>query len=202
VEQRVPSLPSLGSDRCLRCHAGDAGREGETGSASRHGRQHDHPGPSLCGGHKKGTQAQEALGRSRGGFSTKIHARCDRKGRPLGFALTPGEAHDTKGFLTLLRLIDDRVRALIADKGYDSDDIRETLRQARIEPVIPSRSNRRQPVSFDRQAYKERNQIERLFNRLKNWRRVATRYDKSAASFLAFITIASITQWLPFVHET
>jgi transposase len=99
-------------------------------------------------------------------------------------------------------MIDDRIRALIADKGYDSDLIRETLCHAHIEPVIPSRSNRKQPVSFDQKAYRERNRIERLFNRLKNWRRVATRYDKSAASFLAFITIASVTQWLPFVHET
>lgn len=104
--------------------------------------------------------------------------------------------------MTLLRMIDDRIRALIGDKGYDSDAIRGELRAAGIEPVIPSRRNRRQPAAFDRETYKERNRIERMFNRLKNWRRVATRYDKSAASFLAFVSIAAIKQWLPFVHET
>jgi transposase len=156
----------------------------------------------VCRRHKKGTQNQEALGRSRGGFSTKIHARCDEQGRPLGFALTPGETHDTKGFTILMRMIDDRIRALIADKGYDSDAIREALRDADIEPVIPSRSNRKQPISFDRETYKLRNRIERMFNKLKNWRRIATRYDKSASSFLAFITVVAAKQWIPFVHET
>ena len=102
----------------------------------------------------------------------------------------------------LLRMIGDRIEALIADKGYNSDAIREELRRAGIEPVIPSRRNRKQPASFDRETYKQRNLIERMFNKLRNWRRVATRYDKSATSFLAFIAIASVKQWLPFVHET
>ena len=131
-----------------------------------------------------------------------MHARCDDRGRPLGFTLTAGEAHDTKGFLTLLRMVGDRIQALIADKGYDSDAIREELRQAGIEPVIPSRRNRKQPADFDCETYKQRNLIERMFNKLKNWRRVATRYDKSASSFLAFVSIASIKLWLPLVHET
>ena len=202
MEQRIPALAPVDRNRRVRCDAGDTGRDGGPRTTSRYDRQHDHPGTSLCGRHKKGSQNQEALGRSRGGFSTKIHARCDDKGRPLGFLLTPGETHDTKGFLTLLRMIGDRIEALIADKGYDSDAIREELRRAGIEPVIPSRRNRKQPASFDRETYKQRNLIERMFNKLKNWRRVATRYDKSATSFLAFIAIASVKQWLPFVHET
>jgi transposase len=98
-------------------------------------------------------------------------------------------------------MITDRIGALIADKGYDSDAIREVLHRAGIEPVIPSRRNRKLPAAFDRETYKQRNRIERMFNKLKNWRRVATRYDKSASSFLAFITIAAVKQWLPFVHE-
>jgi transposase len=156
----------------------------------------------LCRRHKKGTQNREALGRSRGGFSTKIHARCDGKGRPIGFALTPGQTHDNQGFMTLLRLVSERVRAMIADKGYDSDAIREELHFNGIEAVIPPKCNRRRPIDYDRERYKQRNRIERMFNKLKNWRRIATRYDKTASSFMAFIAIASIKQWLPFVHET
>jgi hypothetical protein len=77
---------------------------------------------------KRGLQDQEALGRSRGGFSTKIHALCDGKGRPLGFTITPGQAHDIKGFTMLLRIIDDKIDALLADKGYDGDAVRRSQR--------------------------------------------------------------------------
>lgn len=90
---------------------------------------------------------------------------------------------------------------MIADKGYDSDAIRSELTATAIEPVIPSKRNRPIPVRFNRDLYKQRNRIERMFNKLKNWRRVATCYDKITSSFLAFITIASIKQWLSFVHE-
>jgi transposase len=98
-------------------------------------------------------------------------------------------------------MIGDKIDAMLADKGYDADAIREALQQNNIEAVIPSKSNRRQPLEFDREAYKRRNLIERLFNKLKNWRRIATRYDKTRSSFLAFIMIASAKLWIPFVHE-
>ena len=98
-------------------------------------------------------------------------------------------------------MIGDKIDAMLADKGYDADAIREALQQNNIEAVIPSKSNRRQPLEFDREAYKRRNLIERLFNKLKNWRRIATRYDKTRSSFLAFIMIASAKPWIPFVHE-
>jgi transposase len=99
-------------------------------------------------------------------------------------------------------MIGDKIDAMLADKGYDADAIREALQQNNIEAVIPSKSNRRQPLEFDREAYKRRNLIERLFNKLKSWRRIATRYDKTRSSFLAFIMIASAKLWIPFVHET
>lgn len=169
--------------------------------AGRHGRQHHHPGASLRGWHKKGTQRAEALGRSRGGFTTKIHARCDAQGRPLGFLLTPGQAHDSQGFLTLLRMVGDRIKAMLADKGYDADAFRDALVAEGIEPVIPPKRNRTVPIDYDRELYKQRNLIERMFNKLKNWRRVATRYDKTAESFLGFVSIVAIKLWLPFVHE-
>jgi len=126
----VPALSALGGRRRVRRHARNSVGPGATRPTSRHGGQHRHPGAPLRGRHKKGTQNQEALGRSRGGFSTKIHARCDARGRPFGFTLTPGQVHDTQGFPTLLRMIDDRIRKLIGDKGYDSDAIRAELRGA------------------------------------------------------------------------
>lgn len=98
-------------------------------------------------------------------------------------------------------MIGDKIDALLADKGYDADSVREALQENNIEAVIPSKSNRRQPIEFDREAYKRRNLIERLFNKLKNWRRIATRYDKTGSSFLAFIMIASAKLWIPLVHE-
>ncbi|WP_245499432.1 IS5 family transposase [Mesorhizobium sp. M1A.F.Ca.ET.072.01.1.1] len=129
----------------------------------------------------------EALGRSRGGFTTKLHARCDRKGRPLGFVLTPGQAHDIQGFGPLFRMIADRIETLLADKGYDSDAIREEIAKAGVEAGIPAKSNRRAPTPHDREKYRWRNLVERLFNKLKNWRRIATRYDKTKESYLGFV---------------
>ncbi len=141
----------------------------ETRWPGRHDRQHGRPGTLLCRGHKKGTGATEALGRSRGGFTTKLHARCDIRGRPLAFVLTPGQAHDTQGFGPLMHMIADRIDALLADKGYDSDAVRDTLISMDVEAVIPARRNRRSPAAHDRVKYRWRNQIERLFNKLKNW---------------------------------
>ena len=104
--------------------------------------------------------------------------------------------------MALLRMLGDRIEALIGDKGYDSDAIREELASSEVRAVIPSKSTRRHPVAFDRDLYKQRNLIERMFNKLKNWRRVATRYDKTASSFLAFVSLVSAKLWLPFVHES
>ena len=154
----------------------------------------------MCGRHKKGAQQAEGLGRSRGGFTTKLHARCDAQGRPLAFVLTPGQAHDVQGFGPLMRMIADRIDALLADKGYDADAIREELAGAEIEAVIPAKRNRRNPAPHDRVKYRWRNRIERLFSKLKNWRRVATRYDKTAESYIGFVSLVSALLWLPFVH--
>lgn len=98
-------------------------------------------------------------------------------------------------------MISDRIDAFLADKGYDADAIREEIASADIEAVILAKSNRRHPISYDKAKYKWRNQIERLFNKLKNWRRVATRYDKTKESYLGFVAIAAVKLWIPFVHE-
>jgi transposase len=90
-----------------------------------------------------------------------------------------------------------------ADKGYDTDAIRQELSFRGIQAVIPPKRTRKTEILYDREKYRDRNRIERLFNRLKNWRKVATCYDKTATSFLGFVAIAAIKIWLPtFVHET
>lgn len=116
--------------------------------------------------------------------------------------LTPGQTHDVQGFGPLFRMIGERVEAFLADRGYDADAIREQIAAAGVEAVIPAKSNRRNPVPHDPTKYRWRNLVERLFNKLKNWRRVATRYDKTKESYLGFVALASVKLWIPFVHET
>ena len=202
MEQRLSAVPALGAHRRLGCDAANAERIRQAGSTPAHDRQHHRPGASERRRGKRGNQNAEALGRSRGGFSTKIHARCDGKGRPIGFILTGGEVHDSQAFQALFRLVEEKIKALIADKGYDADAIRDELAASGIEAVIPPRSNRKAQLIYDHQKYRERNLIERLFNKLKNWRRIATRYDKTALSFLSFIQIISAKLWIPFVNRT
>ncbi len=89
-------------------------------------------------------------------------------------------------------MITDRIEAFLADRGYDVDAIREEIEAAGVEAVIPAKANRRNPAPHDRAKYEWRNLIERLFNKLKNWRRIATRYDNSKESYLGFVALASV----------
>jgi transposase len=133
------------------------------------------------------------LGRSRGGFTTKLHIAAANENTPVAIVLTPGQQHDAAAFDDLLDAVpsDCRPKVAIADKGYDSADIREALLGEGMKPVIPSRSNSVDPVRLNRKAYRERNRIERLISKLKQFRRVATRYEKLAATFMAFVHITS-----------
>lgn len=101
------------------------------------------------------------LGRSRGGFTIKLHARCDAKGRPLGFVLTPGQAHDVNGFSPLFWMITDKIEAFLANKGHDADAIRDEIAKAGVEAVIPAKSSRKSPAPHDREKYRWRNLVER-----------------------------------------
>jgi transposase len=117
------------------------------------------------------------------------------KGLPMKAEITGGEVSDYKGFDALL---DDELplaKVFIADKGYDSDGIRNSLEANGATPVIPGRANRKQPIQVDAFIYALRNQIERCFNKLKCSRRLATRYDKTAASYLGFIHIVAARLW-------
>jgi transposase len=136
----------------------------------------------------------EALGRSVGGHSTKIHAVCDALGLPIRFLLSGGEVHDSRMAQALI----DGLHAdhLLADKGYDSRALVAAAETAGMTVLIPSRSNSLEPRMYDRVIYRERNQVERLFNRLKNCRRVATRYEKTARNYLAMLQLAGTMLWL------
>lgn len=139
---------------------------------------------------KKSSPDEEALGRSRGGLTTKVHAACDALGNPLRFRLTPGQRSDLTAAGALL--CGEAPGAVIADKGYDADWLIERIDSLKADVVIPSKRNRRVQREIDLNLYADRNKIERLFNRLKHYRRVATRYEKTARNYLAFIHVASI----------
>ncbi len=114
--------------------------------------------------------------------------------------LTPGQAHELRAFEELTEGLAAGTRCLIGDTGYDADRAREGLLVRGILPVIPANPVRKEPAPLDRELYRLRNRIERLVNRLKQFRAVATRYDKTAESFLAFVQLAASRVWLRFVH--
>ena len=151
-----------------------------------------HQCPPLGRGRKRGAQKQ-AIGRSRGGRNTKIHALADAKGRLLSILLS-GEKHDCPPAQRLIRRIK-AAKKLLGDKAYDSAELRQWLHERGTRPVVPNRSNRKQPFSFDRKAYKLRHRIENAFGRLKDFRRIATRYDKLARNFLAAVCLAAAIVW-------
>lgn len=154
---------------------------------------------------KDSEHPDEALGRSQGGFSTKIHLRAEGGGKPVAFLLTAGQRHDQSAFEALMetgavkragrgrsRIRPSRVAG---DKGYSSRKIRRYLRRRGIGAVIP-RQKRERRTRFDRTAYRNRNLVERLVGRLKQFRRIATRYEKRAVHYLGMVTIASVVLWL------
>lgn len=154
---------------------------------------------------KKSTSQAEALGRSRGGFSTKLHVVCDALGNPLRIALTPGQAADSPQAKPLLISVVAAYRdsaalqqlcAVLADKGYDADAVLALIASLKAEAVIPSKKNRRHQREIDRQLYKERNKVERFIGWIKQYRRVATRYEKTARNYLAMLHLVSAMAWL------
>jgi len=144
---------------------------------------------------KRGEQSQ-AIGRSRGGRTTKIHALTDRRGRPLAFLLTGGQVADCKAGAGLFERLP-TCRIVLADKGYDSDAIRRQIEARGAAPNIPPKANRCWKPCFSPVLYRGRNAIERMFGRLKDFRRIATRYDRLAANDLAAVCLAAtVCYWL------
>ena len=127
-------------------------------------------------------------------MTSKIHMLADALGRPLRLILTGGQVHDIVTAPALLEGIDGG--AVIADKAYDSNHLRQLIANAGMLAVIPSLPSRKVPIPHDANLYKNRNRIERCFNKLKHFRRFATRFDRRAAHFLAFIQLACVMIWM------
>jgi transposase len=151
----------------------------------------------ACAAGAAGSTAEsEALGRSKGGYTTKIHAITDALGNPLNFVLTGGQASDIGQADALLQLTPQGSKALLGDKGYDSDAFIQAIQEKGMEPVIPSRSNRINPRHCDWFLYKERHLIECFFSKIKHYRRVFSRFEKLARNYMGFIRFVSALIWL------
>lgn len=172
-------------------------------------RAHQHAAGAVGG------QQHEALGWSRGGFSTKVHVRAEGGGKPMALVVSGGERHESlyvaallaRGHVRRAGRGRPRVRPaqLVGDKGYSYPTVRRLLAQRGVRAVIPRRRDQRpgdrRHRPFDRALYRERNRVERLINRLKQYRRIATRYEKRAGHYAAMLTIAATLIWLPrFAH--
>ncbi|NEA82614.1 IS5 family transposase [Actinospica acidiphila] len=180
-------------------------------------RAHQHAATGRKGGISGPDEPDDhALGRSRGGLTPKVHLACDGKGRPLVLLVTPGQRHDS----VCARILLERIRVprsglgrprcrpdqVIADKAYSSRGFRAYLRRRGITHTIPEKADQRRhrlrrgsrggrPPGFDRETYRRRNLVERCFNRLKGFRGIATRYDKTATSYETAVSLASLLLW-------
>jgi transposase len=145
---------------------------------------------------KNGGHAAQALGRSRGGFSTTIPAGCRDERTGVAIVLTAGHGHESPVFATVLAQgpPEPPLTHAIRDQGYDSHPIREHLLAHDIVPVIPSKSNRTAALEYDHDLYKVREKVERFLNQLKQFRRIATRYEKLRQTFLALIHL--VAAWI------
>ena len=136
------------------------------------------------------------IGRTKGGLNSKLHVLADARGRPIRMFLSAGQTSDYIGARALLSSIP-QARALLADRGYDADRFRNALIGMGISPCIPSRIGRKAPIQHDADLYRQRHKIENMFARLKDWRRIATRYDRCPILFLwACALAATVIYWL------
>ena len=149
---------------------------------------------ACSAGYRKDSQDQECLGRSKGGFSTKIHAIVDGLGNPLKFILTPGQRNDITQAEFLIK--DFKNTTVIADKGYDSNALIDVIAENQSEAVIPPRKNRKTQRAYDLHLYKERHLIECFFGKIKHFRRVFSRFDKTADAFMGFLNFVATLIWL------
>ena len=136
--------------------------------------------------------ADKAVGRTKGGWNTKLHAVVDGLGNPVEFLLSAGNDHDSVHAVELLKKVRISGSAVLADRAYGARTIREYISDHGASYVIPPKSNVSVPWPVDWSLYKERHLVECFFQKIKWFRRIATRYDKSDASFLAFVYLASI----------
>jgi transposase len=150
----------------------------------------------MCGGRikKNGGQAEQALGRSRGGFSTKIHVSVDALGNPLHFRLTGGQRHDITQAAGLVAELD--FERLIADRSYDAQNFLRLILDTGAEVVIPPRQNRKESRDYDKHWHKERNLAECFINKIKHYRRIFSRFEKLARRYLGLLSFVGTLIWL------
>jgi transposase len=201
LEFDLSAISTVGRLRHLGCDPGGARWKWNVRRGSADDRCDHHPRASLRGRRKGGIE-RNALGRSRGGFSTKIHLKTDLDGNPLDFHLTGGEASDSTEFETSLDIGPDiRPRVAITDKGYDSQTNRAAALVRGITPVIPRRENSKQRGRFfPKRLYKLRARIEQTIGKLKRFKRVAMRCEKTDISYSAIISFACTLILVKSVH--
>jgi transposase len=201
LEQRLEAIFASEPKRHVRGVLPGAGGGERNGAPGPDVRQHRGTRPCFGRRRKRGQDGQ-ALGLSRGGFSTKIHLKADFKGNPLDFHLTGGEASDSTQFETLLDIGSDiKPRAALTDKGYDAKSNREAARKRGICPIIPYRSNNKdKPKFFPRTLYKTRARIEQTMGKLKRFKRIALRCEKTADNYRALVAFACALILIKSVH--
>lgn len=162
----------------------------------------DHRARPCLGGRSQRGQKDQALGRSRGGFSTKIHLKTDFDGHPIAFDLTGGEKGDAPHFPILLAIGPDvDPRAAVADKGYASKANRQAARARGIIPVIPRKANEKgKPGFFAKALYRGRARIEQAVGKLKRFKRVALRCEKTKRNFASIVALAAAFVLIKSVH--
>ena len=201
LEQRVETLRPLEQDRGVRGLLRHSRLDEFVGASDSDVRLHRRA-RACVGRRRKRGQDRQALGRSRGGFTTKIHAKSDASGDIIAFDLTGGEAADAPHFETLLDIGPDiQPRAAICDKGYASEANRAAARARGIAPVIPHKSNEKdKPKFFAKTLYKARARIEQGMGRIKRFKRVALRCEKTARNFRSIVSFAAGLCLIKFVH--
>ena len=145
---------------------------------------------------QKSDRTRERIGCFKGGLTTKIHAGYDALENPAGFHLTPGQAHDLEGSDTLLPELLEKIQALLAEKAQDAQERVDRLEQSGVEVVIPPKSNGKEVRKVERGTYRWRHLIENFFAKLKQYRGIATHYDKRACAFLVGIHLVAAMIWL------
>ncbi len=156
-------------------------------------RQHDQPSPSTRRRRKRGADAQ-AIGRSRGGLTTKVHLVVDALGLPLAYRIPCGNRHDSVPAPELIE--ETHPRCLLGDKAYSSHEFRALLDQKKCKAVIPSSKSWTSPPDYDRELYKARSEVECTFNLLKHARRFATRYEKTLRNYSSIVALGCAVLWL------
>ena len=147
-----------------------------------------------CAAGGQGGNEEQGLGRSKGGYTTKVHCTTDALGNPLKLIVTPGQRNDVTQAEKLLEGL--KAKRVIGDKGYDAQVVLDKIAEMGAEAVIPPKANRKEQREYDKEFYKERHLIEIFFNKIKQYRRIFSRFEKLVRNYLAFCQFAAVLIWL------